>query len=102
MQFAYYKKLKIQFIVSNFCQQMSKFWFWNCFPTAPANPIRTNEMKTLHIARLASGLVWAVGGVLARTGLAGESDALAVGLAAKEGVWVHALHFHISVLIEPP
>ena len=57
-------------------------------------------MKTLHIARLASGLVWAIGGVLARTGLAGESDALAVGLVAEEGVWCHCVSLISSRLAD--
>jgi hypothetical protein len=67
------------------------FDFVNLFSTTPANPVRTNEMKTLHIARLASGLVWAIGGVLTHTGLAGEPDALVVDLAAKEGVGCHVV-----------
>jgi hypothetical protein len=91
MQFAYYEKLKIQFIVSNFCKQMSKFLFWNCFTTAPANPVRPDEMNTILITRVASGLVWAIGCVLARSGLAGEPDALVVDLAAKEGVGCHVV-----------
>jgi hypothetical protein len=61
----------------------------NPFSTTPANPIRTHEVKTLHIARLASGLVWAIGRVLTCAGLAGESDALAVGLAAEITLGAH-------------